>query len=115
MNQLIAVCGLDCAACPAYIATQANDEAAKERVAAQWRVEFNAPNITVASITCDGCLAFDGRRCSHCQECPPRLCAVERGLQNCGQCPDYGCEKISQLLGFMPEAKVRLDAIHAAL
>jgi len=34
--KLIAVCGLDCAACRGYLATQANDEAAKERVAREW-------------------------------------------------------------------------------
>ncbi len=29
MEKLIAFCGLDCAGCEAYIATQANDETAK--------------------------------------------------------------------------------------
>lgn len=115
METIIAVCGLDCAVCPAYQATQADDEAAKERVAAQWRTEFNSPNITAASITCDGCLAVTGRMCAHCSECEPRLCAVERGFANCALCSDYGCEKITKLLAFMPEAKVRLDAIRAGL
>jgi hypothetical protein len=115
MDSLIAVCGLDCAVCPAYQATQANDEAAKERVAAQWRVEFNSPGITAAGITCDGCLAVTARMCSHCSECEPRLCAVERGFANCALCPDYGCEKITKLLAFMPESKIRLDGIRAGL
>jgi len=115
MTSLIAVCGLDCAACPAYLATQANDEAARERVAAQWRTEFNAPNITAAGINCDGCLAASGRFYAHCLECAPRLCAVERGYANCALCPDYGCEKISKLLAFIPDAKARLDGIRAGL
>ena len=40
MERMIAVCGLDCAKCEAYLATQANDEAAKERVAAKWRAQY---------------------------------------------------------------------------
>ncbi len=115
MTQMIAVCGLDCAACEGYLATQAKDEAAKEKVAAKWRVEFNAPDITVKSVTCDGCLATSGRLGGHCSECGPRLCAVEKGLANCGLCPDYGCEKISGMLQYIPDAKARLDAIHANL
>ena len=34
MAEMIAYCGLVCTACPAYIATQANDRAALEQVAA---------------------------------------------------------------------------------
>jgi hypothetical protein len=115
MESIIGVCGLDCAACEAYRATRAKDEAAKEKVAAKWRVEYNNPRIDAKSITCDGCLAASGVLCSHCSECAPRLCAVERGLANCGLCPEYGCEKISGLLQYIPEAKTRLDAIHARL
>jgi hypothetical protein len=115
MQQIIAVCGLDCAACDAYIATQARDDAAKEKVAAKWRAEYNSPNIDAKSVTCDSCLAASGVLCGHCSECAPRLCAVGRGLANCGLCPDYGCEKISGLIAFIPDAKVRLDSIHAAI
>jgi hypothetical protein len=115
METILAVCGLDCAVCPAYQATQADDNAARERVAEQWRKEFNAPGITAAGINCDGCLATNGRLFSHCLECEPRLCAVERGYANCALCPDYGCEKISKLLALIPDAKARLDEVRAGL
>jgi hypothetical protein len=115
MSELIAVCGLDCAACEAYKATQANDEAAKEKVAAKWRTEYNSPDITAKTVTCDGCLATSGRLCGHCLECEPRLCAVGKGFANCALCPEYGCEKISGLLKYMPDAKARLDGIRAGL
>jgi hypothetical protein len=115
MTQMIAVCGLDCAACEAYQATQAGDMAALERIAAKWRTEYKDPKIDAKGITCDGCLSNTGRMCGHCRKCGPRLCAVERGLANCAHCPDYGCEKISSLHKFMPEAKARLDDIRAAL
>jgi hypothetical protein len=114
MEPMIAVCGLDCAVCPAYQATQANDEAAKERIAAQWRAEFNNPAIDAANIACDGCLAASGRLGGYCLKCEPRLCAVGRGYPNCARCPDYRCAKINDLLAYIPDAKTRLDAIHAA-
>ena len=37
MDNMIAYCGLVCSDCQAYVATQANDPAALERVAAEWR------------------------------------------------------------------------------
>ena len=54
MDRMVAFCGLVCTNCPAYIATQADDRAALERVAAQWREEFNTPDIIVESVICDG-------------------------------------------------------------
>ncbi|MBN1441018.1 MAG: DUF3795 domain-containing protein [Anaerolineales bacterium] len=115
LGTLLAVCGLDCAAREACRAAQAGDEAAKETVAAKWRVEFHNPNITAKTVTCDGCLAARGRLCGHCLECEPRLFAVGRGLPDCAHCPEYACEKISGLLNYIPEAKAKLDGIKAGL
>lgn len=115
MAPIISYCGLVCTDCPAYIATQADDLEALERVVAQWRVEFHAPNLTVESIRCDGCLDTVGRKMAHCFECEIRACAMGRGLANCAHCPDYACETLQGFLGFVPEARTRLDGIRAAL
>ncbi len=114
MNRIVAVCGLICSDCPAYIATQADDRAALERVAAEWRQAFNAPNITAESAICDGCLT-EGRKCSHCAECDIRACGVEHGVANCAHCPDYGCEKLQGFFGFVPQARAALDEIRRSL
>lgn len=115
MDRMIAYCGLVCTDCPAYIATQADDRAALEQVAAQWREEFNAPHITVESILCDGCLSTDGHKCSHCFECEIRACGIALGVANCGHCSDYACEKLEGFLGHVPEARTTLDAVRAQL
>ena len=115
MDKMIAYCGLVCTDCPAYVATQANDRAALERVAAQWREEFNAPEITVEYVVCDGCLAEDRRRCGHCAECDVRACGVSRGVANCSHCTDYGCEKLERFFGFAPDARRVLDEIRQGL
>jgi hypothetical protein len=112
---MIAYCGLVCTDCPGYIATQANDGAALEKVAAQWREEFNAPDLTVESVMCDGCLGTKGHKCAHCFECQMRVCAMERNLANCGHCPDYACDKLEAFFEFVPEARTTLDSVRAWL
>jgi hypothetical protein len=115
MDAMIAYCGLTCTECPSYVATQADDRAELERVAAMWRKEFDAPDITVESVICDGCLTDQGRKCSHCFECEVRACAMERGVINCAHCADYGCERIEGFFGFVSEARATLDRVRAGL
>ena len=115
MDKMIAYCGLVCTDCSAYVATQADDRAELEKVAAQWRKEYNSPDITVESVICDGCLGSEGRHCSHCAECDIRACGIARGVANCAHCPDYACEKMVRFFGFVPDAKVVLDQIRDAL
>ena len=115
MDRIIAYCGLVCSDCPAYIATQANDQEALERVATQWQEEYNAPQLTVESVICDGCLTEEGRKCGHCAECEIRACGVAQGVANCAHCADYTCEKLEKFFGFVPEAQGVLDGIRQSL
>ena len=111
MDRMIAYCGLVCTECPAYVATQADDREALERVAAQWREEYNAPQLTVESVVCDGCLGEEGRKCGHCSECKIRACAVARGVVNCAHCADYACETLEGFFSFVPDARETLDEV----
>jgi hypothetical protein len=113
MLTMIAACGLDCAQCDAYIATQANDRAALAAVAEKWTKEYNAPGLTADNVQCDGCM-LEGRKIGHCSECQIRLCALERGLATCAVCPDYACEKLQGFLAVVPQAKANLEAIRLA-
>ena len=114
MDKMIAYCGLICTECPAYLATQANDRAELERVAAMWREEYNAPNITVESVICDGCIV-GGHKCGHCAECDIRACAMALNVANCAHCADYTCEKLEKFFGFVPGARGVLDEIRQSL
>jgi hypothetical protein len=115
MDKIIAYCGLICTDCPAYIATQADDRAALEQMAEQAREKLNAPNITLESVTCDGCLASDGRLCGYCFECQVRACGIERGMANCAHCDEYVCAKLEVFFGSAPQARTTLDGIRAGL
>jgi hypothetical protein len=111
MTILRAYCGLDCATCEAYQATQADDAAWKERIAAQWRVEYNNPNFNIMTVTCDGCTSTSGRLGGYCPACPVRACAIEHGVENCALCPDYDCETIRAFFQVAPQLKDTLDAL----
>jgi len=115
MDKIIAYCGLVCSDCPAYIATQADDRAALEEVAARWREEYDAPNMTVEYVICDGCLTENGRKCGHCAECEIRACGVARGVVNCAHCADYACAKLEGFFGSVPDARAVLDGVRRSL
>jgi hypothetical protein len=116
MNQLIAFCGLDCAKCEAYIATEASDDAAKERIVAKWRTEFNSPDIPLAAATCDGCVTVGGRLGGYCLQCPIRACGIARQVANCAYCDEYNaCGKLADFFKSVPDARARLDGIRLAV
>ncbi len=115
MNPLIAFCGLDCAKCDAYLATQANDEAAQQRLLIKWRQEYNSPDMPIAAVICDGCTS-SGRLGGYCSECPVRACSVSRQMANCAYCSDYAsCEKLAHFLSLAPQAKANLEEIRLRL
>jgi hypothetical protein len=111
MSTLIAACGLDCGSCEAYLATQANDPAAKERLLAKWRVEYNSPDIPLAALTCDGCLTPGGRAGGYCVQCGIRRCVQKRQLANCSACIDYPCPILTGFWKAAPQARANLEAL----
>ena len=115
MERMIAYCGLVCTDCPAYVATQAEDWDALERLAARAREEYGQPDATAASTRCDGCLADSERLCGYCAVCDVRACAMALNLANCAHCDDYGCQKLETFWGMAPEARITLDQIRAGL
>lgn len=112
MDPVVACCGLVCSGCPAYIATQADDADALEGVALRWREEYNAPDITVESVICDGCMVESERHCGHWHECDIRACGVSRNVTNCAHCSDYICDRLDSFFGFVPDARTVLEGIH---
>jgi hypothetical protein len=110
MQSIHAYCGLICSACPAYIATQADDQAALERIAAKRREKWNVPEVTAESLICDGCMA-GGRLSGYCSTCEIRACGVARGVINCAHCADYACERLEGFLRRLPRVQAVLDEI----
>jgi hypothetical protein len=114
----ISPCGLVCSQCDAYRATQMNDPAKLELVAADWRERYHCDDIKAELIPCDGCMTEGGRKCFHCENsCTIRPCAIAKGVKVCSECTDYPCEKLMEFFSYAPQQsgamKKMLDAIAA--
>jgi len=115
MDKMIAFCGLICSECPAFIATQKDDDNERKKVAELWAKEYNSPDLKPEDINCDGCLSENGRLFGYCKTCDIRSCALEKNAKNCAYCDDYACEKLVKFFDMAPEAKNNLDEIRGNL
>jgi len=117
MAKMLGYCGMDCAECPAYIATQKKDEAMKVKVAEGFTSTVGKAfgmTFTAKDINCDGCVA-NKTLLKHCAMCPVRKCGVDMAVENCGACEDWGCEKLTKQFQLLPpHAKTNLEAFRAA-
>ena len=98
MKKLIAYCGLDCEKCDAYIATQNNDQALREKTAKYWS-ELNGVEITAEMINCDGCRT-DGRKTPYCESlCQIKKCALSKKMETCGFCTQVkNCPTVGMII-----------------
>ena len=111
MNKIIAACGLDCAVCPAFIASKTDDMALREKTAGEWTAAFGFP-FTGGMINCHGCFATDGVQIGHCADCEMRKCAIAKGAANCGACSSFPCKTVSDFHAQCPEAAKNLAELH---
>ena len=101
MGKMIAYCGLDCAECDAYKATQNNDQALKEKTAAEWSKNYGF-TFTPDMINCTSCTG-SGVKVGHCSECEVRKCSSGKDLSNCGVCGEFKtCKIINDFLAMFP-------------
>jgi hypothetical protein len=112
MPEMIAYCGLDCSKCEAYQLTLSNDLEGQNSLLARWRMEYNAPSMDLASVTCDGCTSA-GRLGGYCPQCPVRACNQGRGLPHCAACPDYICERLADLFLMAPQMRENLEKLRS--
>jgi hypothetical protein len=113
MERIVAYCGIVCSDCPAFKATQADDDAERRRVAKQWTEQYGAEH-KIEDINCDGCLSTGPRIYRHCRACEIRNCGLNRHVENCAYCEDYACGKLAKLFAEYQPAKDVLDGIRAS-
>ena len=107
---MIAFCGLDCAECPAFIATQKNDNNERKKVAELWNKEYKT-NLKSEDVNCAGCITESGPIFNYCNVCEIRKCGKARRVQNCAYCNDYSCELLNKFLAQVPKAKANLKEV----
>jgi hypothetical protein len=82
-------------------------------VAEEWSSED--AQLSPYDLVCDGCLLGHSQYALFCSGCETRSCAIARGVENCAHCAEYACDKLARTFEMAPEAKTRLDTIHATL
>ena len=113
-ERMVAYCGIVCTDCEAYIATQAEDMEALERMAKAASEQLNM-EMTVADAMCDGCKATTGRQIGYCHQCAVRTCAVQKHVETCAHCTDFACETVDGFSKPGTPHRATLDEIYAGL
>ena len=107
MEKMIAYCGINCAECGAYLAMKNNDQALREKTAAEWTKAHNF-NFTPDMINCTSCKG-DGVKVGHCSQCEIRKCASGKDFANCGACDEFKtCKTINDFIEMAPNVKDNL-------
>jgi hypothetical protein len=114
MEKMVAVCGLICSECPAFIATQKNDEWERRKVAETWSKDYKV-DLKPADINCLGCIIDTEKLFNYCKVCEIRKCGKEKKVNNCAYCTEYACDKLSDFFKIAPIAKTNLDEIKQSL
>ncbi|MEW6570881.1 MAG: DUF3795 domain-containing protein [Nitrospirota bacterium] len=92
-KKLAAVCGLFCPACTVFIGTKEDQERLK--VIAQ-RVQR-----PVEELLCHGCRSE--KQCYYSKSiCTMAKCAIDKGIDFCGQCPEYPCKNLRSFQAELP-------------
>jgi len=112
-KKIIAYCGIDCGACPAYVATRNDDDALRAETARKWSELYGAER-KVEDINCDGCSGASGRLFVYCKACEVRRCASEKKVASCAVCPEYSCARLDAFCEIMPAARVLLEGLRRA-
>lgn len=95
-KEFIAMCGLDCGRCAAFVATKNNDNELREKTAKEWSLR-SKKDIKPEDINCLGCLSKVEPIYANCLKCQVRKCGLAKGIKNCKDCQEYKCEKLAEL------------------
>jgi len=110
MKRKIAYCGIICTKCPVYKATQADDDNAREAVAALWSRQYGI-EMKPGDANCDGCRRTNGCLIGHCRTCGIRACGMQKKVDTCAECPDYACEQLKLFHSIAPHAGRMLEKL----
>ena len=114
MEKMIAFCGTVCTECPAFLATEKDDDYERRRIAELWSKQYNA-DIKPEDINCEGCMSEGRKIFSYCNVCEIRQCGQEKGLKNCAYCDEYVCERLNKFFEMAPDGRTTLNEIRRSL
>lgn len=104
MRKLIAYCGLDCEKCDARLATLKDNHELREKTAKLWS-ELNGVAITADMINCMAAVQTTLKRRFAVVLCPIRKCALDKGVETCGDCENIKqCQIVGKIIENNSEA-----------
>jgi len=93
LTRSAAICGLFCPSCTVYIGTK---ESPERLVGIAERVQQ-----PVEKLLCHGCRSE--KRSYYCESlCTMYKCAADKGIDFCGECPEYSCEDLKVFQAAIP-------------
>ncbi|MBI4732315.1 MAG: DUF3795 domain-containing protein [Chloroflexi bacterium] len=107
MDPILTRCGYRCDLCLAYRPNVEQNPANRQKLSNGWYKYFGF-RLPPEAICCDGCMSENPRLID--QTCPVRPCVIEKGLDNCSQCEEYVCAKLTERLVVLEEVRRRLGA-----
>ncbi len=107
MNPILTKCGYRCDLCLAYKPNVENNPANQLKLSDGWYKYFGF-RLPPEKIICDGCMATNPKLID--KACPVRPCVIEKGLDNCSQCEQYICEKLTERIVVYEEVRNRINA-----
>jgi len=110
METMVAYCGIMRSKCPVYIATQTDDDKAREDVTKLWSKQYGI-DMKPKDTNCDGCLPINGRLINHCRVCAIRFCGLEKKVSTCAACADYACAQLKAFHSIAPHAAKTLEKL----
>jgi hypothetical protein len=110
MQAMVAYCGLVCTNCPQFIATQNDDDVAREKAAKRIADKFGL-HFKLEEINCDGCLSTGGRLIGFCNTCEVRKCGISKSVENCSTCDEQPCDMLIKFHEFSPDAKASFETL----
>ena len=113
MEENLAYCGLICPSCGIYLATREKnpDKQHQMRIEIAEQIkEYYGQECKPEDVgDCDGCKTEGAKLFS--TGCQIRICAREKGIENCAYCHEYPCEALKKLFTTDPAATIELSPI----
>jgi Protein of unknown function (DUF3795) len=105
VQPILTRCGYRCDLCLAYQPNVEANPANRQILSDGWHQYFGF-RLKADAICCNGCMAEDPKLID--QSCPVRPCVIEKRLENCAQCEQYVCEKLTERLVIYEEVQRRV-------
>jgi len=104
MEPILTRCGYRCDLCLAYRPNIEKQPTNQQKLSDGWFIYFGF-RLEPTAIICDGCMADHPRLID--RNCLIRPCVIEKELNNCASCEQYGCEKLKERIVLYEEVEHR--------